>query len=69
MRDLDRSYYQSPFMERYASDAMLRLLSDDVKFHTWREVWTAVAKLRNHFNLGVSADQLAEMISHLDDPI
>jgi len=56
-------------MERYASDAMLRLLSDDVKFHTWREVWTAVAKLRNHFNLGVSADQLAEMISHLDDPI
>ncbi len=69
LRALDRSIYQSPFVERYASDPMLKLLSDDTKFKTWRQVWAAVAKARMVMKAGVTSDQVDEMYLRLPDAI
>lgn len=69
LRTLDRTIYQSPFVERYASDQILELLSDDMKFKTWRRVWAAVANARMSMNAGVTSDQVDEMHHHLQDAI
>ncbi|MFH2105164.1 MAG: lyase family protein [Parcubacteria group bacterium] len=69
LRVLDSTIYQSPFVERYASRQMLGLLSDDMKFKTWRQVWAAIAKVRMLMNAGVTKDQVDEMYLHLPDPI
>lgn len=69
LRELDRSIYQSPFVERYASDEMLHLMSDDVKFGTWRRIWTTIGKVRFKMQAGVTQEQVDEMHAHVNDLI
>lgn len=69
IRALDRGIYQSPFVERYASDKALRIFSDDTKFKTWRQVWTAYNSARLQMNAGVTSQQVEEMRRGCDVPI
>ncbi len=59
--------YQSPLGKRYASDAMLRIFSDDMKFSTWRRLWIALAESEQALGLPITDEQLAQMRAHVDD--
>lgn len=59
--------YQSPLVERYATDAMARLWSEDHKFRTWRRLWLALAECQAELGLPIREDQLADLRAHLDD--
>jgi len=54
--------FHSPLTERYASNEMCSLFSDQYKFSTWRKLWVALAEAQ--FELGlqfVTAEQVNEM--------
>ncbi|MCI0702483.1 MAG: adenylosuccinate lyase [Planctomycetia bacterium] len=67
--------YDNPLIGRYASKEMAERWGPMRKFRTWRRLWLALAEaqvdLRMTADDGVSprisADQLAELRSHLDD--
>ena len=59
--------YESPLSSRYASDEMLYLFSADKKFTTWRRLWVALARAEMELGLPVTAEQVAELESHIDD--
>ena len=63
----DHSRYASPLVERYASEAMAYLFSDDHKFRTWRRLWLGLAEAEAALGLPIRQDQLAELREHLDD--
>jgi adenylosuccinate lyase len=59
--------YDSPLASRYASKAMQRLFSDDVKFSTWRKLWLELARAEQRLGLAITDAQLNEMAAHLED--
>jgi adenylosuccinate lyase len=59
--------YQSPLVERYASEEMSYNFSDKLKYSTWRKLWIALAETQR--NLGVKTitkKQIEEMIKFRD---
>jgi adenylosuccinate lyase len=59
--------YQSPLVERYASEEMSYNFSDKLKYGTWRKLWIALAETQR--NLGVKTitkKQIEEMIKFKD---
>jgi len=59
--------YVSPLGERYASDEMLHIFSQDFKFATWRRLWVALARAENKLGLNISQSQIDEMEAHIHD--
>jgi adenylosuccinate lyase len=59
--------YQSPLATRNASPAMLEIWSPQRKFSTWRRLWLALAEAQHELGLPVTAEQVDELRSHLDD--
>jgi adenylosuccinate lyase len=58
--------YESPLASRYASRAMQRLFSSDMKFSTWRKLWVALAESEKALGLPISDAQIAEMKTNID---
>lgn len=63
----DRSRWSSPLVDRYASDAMAFLWSDQHKFATWRRLWLALAEAQQELGLDIADGQLDQLRAHLDD--
>jgi adenylosuccinate lyase len=66
---IDERYgrYQSPLVERYASEEMSYNFSDKLKYSTWRRLWIALAEIQK--NLGVkiiTKKQIEGMIKFQD---
>lgn len=59
--------YRSPLCERYASESMQRIFSDDVKFATWRRLWLALAQAQRELGIPISDGQIEEMRAHVED--
>lgn len=59
--------YQSPLCDRYASQEMKHLFSDDVKFSTWRKLWIALAEAEKELGLDISDAQISELKEHIYD--
>ena len=59
--------YESPLSSRYASDFMLELFSQEMRIRTWRKLWVALARAEHELGLPVSAEQVAELESHVED--
>ncbi|MFO1092078.1 MAG: adenylosuccinate lyase [Planctomycetaceae bacterium] len=59
--------YENPLNTRYASRAMSALWSDQRKHSTWRRLWLALAEAERELGLAITAEQIAELRSHLDD--
>ncbi|XP_076764903.1 adenylosuccinate lyase-like [Xylocopa sonorina] len=59
--------YQSPLATRYASKEMRFNFSDQRKFSTWRKLWVFLATAEMELGLDITAEQIAEMESHVDE--
>lgn len=59
--------YESPLGSRYASEDMRKLFSMDNRVKTWRRLWVSLARAESALGLPVTAEQVAELESHLDD--
>ena len=59
--------YENPLISRYASTAMSRLFGAQHKHSTWRRLWVALAEAEAELGLPVSAAQIAELRSHVDN--
>lgn len=59
--------YESPLSTRYASDYMLHLFSADMRYQTWRRLWTALADTERKLGLPITEEQVAELAAHITD--
>ncbi len=69
----DTSRYISPFGERYASEKMQYIFSQDKKFSTWRRLWIALAETEMELGLEqdgkpvITQEMIDEMKEHIED--
>ncbi|MBQ4227426.1 MAG: adenylosuccinate lyase, partial [Clostridia bacterium] len=59
--------YESPFSTRYASQYMLRLFSQDMRYQTWRRLWAALARTQMQLGLPITGAQMDELQAHISD--
>lgn len=59
--------YESPLSSRYASEYMLRLFSQDVRYQTWRKLWVSLAKAEHKLGLNITEEQIRELEAHITD--
>ena len=59
--------YESPLSSRYASEYMLHLFSQDVRYQTWRKLWVSRAKAEHKLGLGIPEEQVKEREAHITD--
>ena len=64
---MSKDVYESPLSSRYASPYMLHLFSADMRFQTWRRLWTALARAEHELGLPITAEQVAELEVHITD--
>ncbi len=60
-------HFEHPLSSRYASKAMVRLLSPMYRMRLWRRLWVALAESEAELGLPISEAQLAEMRATQDD--
>lgn len=58
--------YESPLNERYASNEMKRLFSNEYKFTTWRKLWIALAKSEKELGLNITDEQIQDLEKYAD---
>jgi adenylosuccinate lyase len=58
--------YENPLISRYASREMAALWGDQRKFSTWRQLWIWLAESESEMDLGVTAEQIAELKAAVD---
>ena len=58
--------YDNPLIRRYASRAMARLWSPQVKFSTWRRLWVALAEAERALGLNISEEQIDALRAQVD---
>lgn len=57
--------YISPFSNRYGTDKMRAVFSDEHKYSTWRYLWYVLAKSEKEMGLNITDEQLAELKSNI----
>jgi adenylosuccinate lyase len=62
----DYEIYDNPLIRRYASPAMARLWSPQVKFSTWRRLWVALAEAQRALGLKITEEQIAALRAQVD---
>lgn len=59
--------YRTPLCDRYASEEMKHLFSEDVKFSTWRKLWVALAEAEQQLGLSITDEQISQLREHIYD--
>ena len=59
--------YISPLGQRYASEEVQRIFSNDKKFRTWRRLWIALAESEKELGLAITQEQIDELKAHAED--
>ena len=59
--------YISPLSERYASEKMQYIFSQEKKFRTWRKLWIALAETEKELGLNITDEQIEELKKFKDD--
>ena len=59
--------YESPLSSRYASEYMLHLFSQDVRYQTWRKLWVSLTKAEHKLGLNITEEQIRELEAHITD--
>lgn len=60
-----RTTYNTPLNSRYSSKEMSYLFSDEKKFTTWRELWTALAEGEKELGLDITDEQINELRNNI----
>ena len=60
-------HFEHPLSSRYASKAMVRVLSPLYRMRVWRRLWIALAESERELGLPISEAQIAEMKATQDD--
>lgn len=58
---MNRTVYQNPLTERYASKEMSYIFSEENKFRTWRKLWIALAESQQLLGVPITKEQIDEM--------
>jgi len=61
------SRFRSPLTERYASDEMAKIFSDQRRYSTFRKLWVELSKAQKKFGLDISDEQISEMETSIND--
>ncbi len=64
---MSKDRFESPLASRYASEYMLHLFSPDVRFQTWRRLWTELARAEHELGLPITQAQVDELEAHIED--
>src|ERR1700722_8811772 len=64
MSEMSHEIYQSPLSNRYASNEMAHIFSDQFKHTLWRKLWVALAKAEQKLGLSITNEQIEELESH-----
>ena len=59
--------FESPLSGRYASEAMLKLFSEQEKIVLWRKLWLSLARAQKALGLPVTEEQVEELAAHVSD--
>jgi len=59
--------YSNPLVERYATKEMLYNFSPNMKFSTWRKLWTALAESERELGLDITEEQVKEMKKNVNN--
>ena len=59
--------YRSPFVSRWASEAMQRNWGELTRFRLWRRLWIALAEAEKELGLDISDEAIAELKAHTED--
>jgi adenylosuccinate lyase len=63
----DLEHFEHPLASRYASKAMVRLLSPLYRMRVWRRLWLALAECEMELGLPINEGQISEMKATQDD--
>ena len=63
----DKAIYENPLISRYASREMQENFGEEKKIRLWRRLWVALAESEMELGLPITAEQVAELKSHVDD--
>jgi adenylosuccinate lyase len=63
----DLDHFEHPLASRYASRAMVRLLSPLYRMRVWRRLWVALAESEAELGLPITAEQLDQLRASQDD--
>jgi len=64
---LPEQKYRSPFLTRWAGEAMLYNWSELRKFRLWRALWIALAEAEKELGLGISDHQISQLKEHREE--
>ena len=64
---MSKDCYESPLSSRYASKEMKYIFSPDMKFRTWRKLWTALAESEMELGLPITQEQIDELKANADN--
>ncbi len=63
----DLEVFEHPLSSRYASKAMVRLLSPRFRMRVWRRLWIALAESEQELGLPITLEQIASMRATQDE--
>ena len=64
---MNEKIYNNPLIYRYEAKKMGYIFSLEKRFKTWRRLWIALAKEQQRLGLGISEEQIQELVNHKDD--
>ncbi len=64
---MSHSSFRSPLTERYASEEMSKIFSNQKRYSTFRKLWLELAKAQKKIGLDISDDQINEMQANLNN--
>ena len=62
-----KNFYESPLSQRYASNEMSHIFSQENKFKLWRKLWIALAESEKELGLNISDEQINEMKANCEN--
>ena len=66
-KEVDRTQYVNPLVDRYCSEEMSYNFSDVRKFRTWRRLWIALAESEQQLGIEITDEQVEELKANEDN--